>query len=280
MFFVENNGVRLHCATLGSGPAIVLCHGLVFGSMATWYFSVAAKLAQRYRVILFDKRGHGKSDMTASGYDIDTLASDLAAVIEHTVPRGEDVTVMGHSYGALVALRYTLSRKRRLRDLILVDAPLPASRYVFPSLAGITSPETLSTQLSALLPPNLPSSSRRLGRMRERLQTLLLDSSLRADVAAAGDIIDAELCRLDTHTLCVYGRDSDCAEVGHRLGRILPYARLEWIDCGHYIIEEAPQELLRVIDAYLIRRQRTEERKRQLLEHPSPLARALAVGAN
>ena len=251
MFFVESNGVRLHCVTLGSGPAIVLCHGLVFGSMASWYFSVAAKLAQHYRVIMFDKRGHGKSDMAIAGYDIDTLASDLSAVIEHTVPRGEEVTVIGHSYGALVALRYAFSRKRRLRDLILVDAPLPASRYVFPSFAKITSLEGLETHLSTLLPPNLSTSSRRVVRIRDRLETLLLNSSLRADVASAGDIIDAELRRLDTPTLCIYGRQSDCAEVGLRLGKILPRAKLEWIECGHYILEEAPQELLRVIETYL-----------------------------
>ncbi len=251
MFYVDNKGVRLHCVTLGSGPSIVLCHGLVFGSMASWYFSVAAKLAQHFRVIMFDKRGHGKSDMAIAGYDIDTLADDLSAVIEHTVPLDEDVTIIGHSYGALVALRYTLGRTRHVRDLILVDAPLPASRYVFPSFAKITSREGLETHLQALLPPNLSSSSRRVGRIKERLETLLLNSSLRADVESAGDIIDTELRRLDIPTLCIYGRHSDCAEVGLRLGKILPRAKLEWIECGHYILEEAPQELLRLIENHL-----------------------------
>jgi pimeloyl-ACP methyl ester carboxylesterase len=254
VFFIERNGVKLHCAEMGSGPTVVLCHGLVFGSMASWYFSVAAKLAQRYRVVMFDKRGHGKSDMTASGYDLPTLVEDLAAVIEHTVPRGEPVTVMGHSYGALVALHYALQRKRPIRDLILIDAPLPASRYVLPSLEGITSREELSAHLPALLNSTLAVNSRRFGRMKERLEYLLLDSSLRADVAAAGDIPDAELRNLATHTLCVYGRHSDCAAAGKRLGEKLPCVQLEWIDCGHYIMQEAPQELLHVIDAYMIKR--------------------------
>lgn len=281
MFFVENNGVRLHCVTLGSGPSIVLCHGLVFGSMASWYFSVAAKLAQRYRVIMFDKRGHGKSDMASAGYDVDTLASDLAAVVEHTVPRGEAVTVIGHSYGALVALRYALSRKRVVRDLILVDAPLPASRYVFPSFAKITSREGFEAHLASLLPPNLSSSSRRSGRVKERLEALLLNSSLRTDVAAAGDIIDAELRRLDTPTLCIYGRHSDCAEVGLRLGKILPRAKLEWIECGHYILEEAPQELLRIIETYLsndgwpLIEHRQVERRKMVANGPSIIDRRI-----
>lgn len=272
MFYVENNGVRLHCATLGNGPAIVLCHGLIFGSMASWYFSVAAKLAQRYRVVLFDMRGHGKSDLTASGYDVDTLASDLSAVIEHTVPRGDDVRIVGHSYGALVALRYALQRKRHLRDLILVDAPLPAARYVYPSIADIDSPELLDDCLSRDA-DNARLGSRRRERMRDRLETLLLKSSLREDVAAAGDISDAALRRFDTSTLCIYGRHSDCADVGKRLGEILPYAQLEWIDCGHYIIEEAPQTLLHTIEAYLIRRERPFIERRQLVANGTYIER-------
>lgn len=267
MFFVNNNGVQLHCAEMGSGPTVVLCHGLVFGSMASWYFSVAAKLAQYYRVVMFDKRGHGKSDMAASGYDLATLVDDLSAVIDHTVPRGEPVTVMGHSYGALVALHYALQRKRPIRDLILIDAPLPASRYVLPSLEHITTKEELNAHLPALLNSSVPAKSRRFERMKERLEYLLLESSLRADVAAAGDIADTELRNLATHTLCVYGRHSDCAAAGKRLGEKLPCVQLEWIDCGHYIMQEAPQELLSIIDAYMLQRH-----KRPLLERRKMVA--------
>jgi pimeloyl-ACP methyl ester carboxylesterase len=265
VFFIDQNGVRLHCAEMGSGPTVVLCHGLVFGSMASWYFSVAAKLAQRYRVVMFDKRGHGKSDMPASGYDLPTLVDDLSAVIDHTVLRDEPVTLIGHSYGALVALHYALQRKRRIRDLILIDAPLPASRYVFPSLSGITSKEILHAHLPALLHGCVPTHSRRLARVKERLEFLLINSSLRADVAAAGDIADSELRNLATHTLCIYGRQSDCADAGKRLAENLPHAQLAWIDSGHYILEEAPQKLLGIIEAYLLQRERPVERRKTVV---------------
>lgn len=39
MTMLETNGVRLNCQPLGSGPLLVMCHGLVFGSIATWYFT-------------------------------------------------------------------------------------------------------------------------------------------------------------------------------------------------------------------------------------------------
>jgi pimeloyl-ACP methyl ester carboxylesterase len=210
-------------------------------------------------------RGHGKSEITTTGYDLDTLAGDLAAVIDHTVPRGDDITVIGHSYGALTALRYALKRKRHVRDLILVDAPLPASRYVYPSLAGITSVEMLEAQLSLSHLSGANMHSRRRDRVRERLETLFLKSSLRADIATSDDISDTELRRFDTSTLCIYGRHSDCAQVGQRLGKILPYAQLSWIDCGHYIIEEAPQQLLQTIESYLLKRQRPFVERKKLV---------------
>lgn len=250
MFFVENNGVRLHCASMGSGPTLVLCHGLVFGSMASWYFSIATKLAQHYLVILFDLRGHGKSDVTATGYDLATMAGDLNAVINHAVPSGESVTLIGHSFGALLALRYTLDTPRKVNRLVLVDAPLPASRYILPSIADTTSLEMLLEQLPTPR-SQVTNGVRRANRMRERLQYLLLHSSLRADVAAMGDIDDIELRRLGIPVLCVYGRLSDCTAAGERLVMQLPLAQLHWLNCGHYILEEAPQELLRVLTSFL-----------------------------
>lgn len=126
-------------------------HGLVFGSIATWYFTAAAKLATRFNVVMYDQRGHGKSDLTASGYDLNTLASDLEGVVDH-YRQSSDVSgfaLVGHSYGALVALTYALRFPARVSRLVLIDAPLPASRYVYPSMAGV---ETVARRWSAAFP--------------------------------------------------------------------------------------------------------------------------------
>lgn len=252
MAFVDCNGVRLHTQTLGQGPLLVMCHGLVLGSLATWYFSAAAALAQRHRVLLFDQRGHGKSAWPATGYDPQTLSEDLAALIDlHSPAPDQKVLLVGHSYGALAALRYALNHPERVEKLVLVDAPLPASQYVYPSLQGIATVDALLERFPPLLQQQLEQGSRSVRRLRERLEFLLLHSSLVADVANAVDIPDEQLAALKLPVLCVYGRHSDCLAAGERLARVLPDARLQVLECGHYVPVEVPEAMTNALLDFL-----------------------------
>lgn len=253
MTMLETNGVRLNCQPLGSGPLLVMCHGLVFGSIATWYFTAAAKLATRFHVVLYDQRGHGKSDLMASGYDLETQASDLAGLVEHYQSSNlyEKVTLVGHSYGALIAMHYALRYPERVAKLVLIDAPLPASRYVYPSMAGVDSREALERCFPTNIRQKMMQGSRSAQRLQERMDYLFLQSTLRADVAAAHDVEDEMLRRLTMPVLCLYGRDSDCLAAGERLARVLPDARLEVLPCGHFIPVEAPEAMTSHLDAFL-----------------------------
>jgi non-heme chloroperoxidase len=69
-----------------------------------WAYQVADLSDQGLRCIACDRRGHGRSDVPAGGYDMDTLADDLAAVIEQLDLR--DVVLVGHSMGCGEILRY------------------------------------------------------------------------------------------------------------------------------------------------------------------------------
>src|SRR5207253_4640842 len=72
---VKVDGAELHVEdTGGSGPAIAFSHGLLW-STTMWRFQIAA-FRDAYRCIAWDHRGQGKSEVTASGYDMDTLAQD------------------------------------------------------------------------------------------------------------------------------------------------------------------------------------------------------------
>lgn len=253
MALIQANGVRLNCQQLGEGPLLVMCHGLVFGSIATWYFTAAAKLATRFSVVLYDQRGHGKSEVTAAGYDLDTLAADLQAVIEH-YRRPDDangVVLVGHSYGALVALNYALRFSGQVAKLALVDAPLPAKRYVYPSMSGVDSREALERCFPEKVRQKMMQGSRSASRLQERMDFLFLKSTLRQDVATADDIDDERLRLLTMPTLCLYGRDSDCLAAGERLARVMPNARLELLDCGHFIPIEAPEAMTQALDGFL-----------------------------
>lgn len=248
---ISVNGLSLCCQKLGTGAPLVMSHGLVFGSMATWYFTAAAALAARYSVILYDQRGHGKSDLSETGYDLATLSADLDQVVQHYVDGQEAITLVGYSYGALLSLHYALQHPQRIARLVLIDAPLPASRFIYPSLANIQTEADLQGYLSESMRQKLARGDRAARRLQERLNFLFLRSTLRQDVAVARDIADADLQKLTMPVLCLYGRHSDCLSAGERLARVLPNAQLRLLECGHDIPQDLPAEMTRELEQFL-----------------------------
>jgi pimeloyl-ACP methyl ester carboxylesterase len=239
----------LSSLTLGQQgkPAAVLVHGLLFGNMATWYTSLAAQLAETHRVVLYDQRGHGDSPLAPTGYDMRTQVEDLQAVLSHH-GMADPVDVVGHSMGAVIALQFALRHPERIRRLVLVDAPLPLDRHVLPELLAVDRPEVLAGYIGER---QQKGTERRLARIHRRLEGLFFRSSLVDDLSAEPEISDATIARLTPPTLLVYGRNSECLETGQHLSSLLPDARLELLDCGHYVIEEAPAELRQLVIPFL-----------------------------
>ena len=92
-FFDTRDGTRLAYEDYGSGPPVVLVAGWVLNA-GMWEYQVPCFLERGYRCVLPDRRGHGRSDRPPGGYDIDTRADDLAALIEHLDLR--EVTLVAH----------------------------------------------------------------------------------------------------------------------------------------------------------------------------------------
>lgn len=125
------NGARINFVQLCEGDGeredLVLIHGLA-ANMAFWYFKYACELAKLFRVTVFDMRGHGRSEMTASGYRPDQLADDLANLLDQL---GIGSThLMAHSFGGVVALRFALQHRERVRSLVLADTHIGAARRI------------------------------------------------------------------------------------------------------------------------------------------------------
>jgi non-heme chloroperoxidase len=89
--------------TGGSGRAVVLTHAWPLNA-DVWDYQAAALAKAGYRVVTYDRRGFGRSSQPASGYDFDTFADDLAAVIAETGVR--DATLAGYSMGGGEVVRY------------------------------------------------------------------------------------------------------------------------------------------------------------------------------
>jgi len=89
-----------------------------------WEYQIADLAGHGLRCLAYDRRGHGRSDEPGTGYEFDTLADDLAAVIEQLDLR--DVTLVGHSMGCAEIVRY-LSRQpaHRVARAVLVSTITP-----------------------------------------------------------------------------------------------------------------------------------------------------------
>jgi pimeloyl-ACP methyl ester carboxylesterase len=113
-------GVKLHTETFGAGPAVLLCHG--FGGSARNFRLQARALEARFRVTLFDLRGHARSPAPsgAAQYRLDALLADIAELV---AAAGSPIILGGLSLGAKLALDYALREPTRVRALVLASYP-------------------------------------------------------------------------------------------------------------------------------------------------------------
>ena len=134
--------VRLHVEDSGgTGRPVILIHGWPL-SADSWKAQVPVLRDAGYRVIAYDRRGFGRSDKPADGYDYDTLAADLAGLIEERDLK--DVSLVGFSMGGGEVARYIGNHgEDRLHSVVFASAVPP---YL---LKGDDNPEGPLTQAAA-----------------------------------------------------------------------------------------------------------------------------------
>jgi non-heme chloroperoxidase len=100
----NSSDIKLHYTDRGAGKPIVLIHGYPLDG-TTWERQERVLLEQGYRVITYDRRGFGQSSRPSTGYDYDTFAADLKALLDH-LACDEDVVLIGFSMGTGEVTRY------------------------------------------------------------------------------------------------------------------------------------------------------------------------------
>ena len=121
--YAENNGVKIHYASLGEGPLVVMIHGFP-DFWYTWRDQMAA-LSSDFRVVAVDLRGYNKSDkpIGVAAYAMPHHVADIAAVIAHL---GEDqAVIVGHDWGGAVAWSFALTRPAMTDRLVILNLPHP-----------------------------------------------------------------------------------------------------------------------------------------------------------
>src|SRR5882757_7626651 len=152
MAIVDTGDIKLHVQRLGprdGRPAtatVVLLHGLLTDSLASYYFTVAPGFAAAGAdVIMYDLRGHGRSARPATGYTLDTFVDDLDALLDRLEVTGP-IHLVGNSFGGTISFGYALRHPERVASLTVIESE-PATEAWAAKLGGLL--DRVRNQLAA-----------------------------------------------------------------------------------------------------------------------------------
>ncbi len=119
--FADSNGVKIHYATLGKGPLVVMIHGFP-DYWYTWRHQMES-LAEDHQVVAIDMRGYNKSDKPKGKeqYDMKFLIGDVLSVVKHF--KKEKATIVGHDWGGAVAWGVAMAAPQVCDKLIILNLP-------------------------------------------------------------------------------------------------------------------------------------------------------------
>ena len=233
-------GQKIHYVEAGSGPVVVLLHGLG-GNTTNWAFTVPA-LAAKYRVIVPDQIGHGQSAKPFINYRMGTYTDFLDKFLDEL--KVERATLVGNSMGGWIAALYTLQKPARVERLVLVDAAgfKPPPDLDLAALSGL-NPSTRAgmRQLASLVFHNkLFTSDAAIDLMLTQRMSAgdgYTIQSLVESIHRGEDMLDGRLSAIKAPTLIVWGREdglTPLAREGEKFKKEMPAAQLLVFDeCGH-----------------------------------------------
>ena len=241
-------GQKIHYVEAGSGPTVILLHGLG-GSTQVWQFNIAA-LAEKYHVVVPDQLGFGKSDKPLVNYRIRTYVDFLDQFCKQL--KIERATLIGNSMGGWIAAMFTAAFPDRVDKLVLVDA------------AGYAPPKDFDTRTIYGLNPTTREGMKVLVAKvfyNKAFQTdAAIDLAMAARLAAGDgytinsitesiirgeDYLDNVVKTIKRPTLIVWGREDGLLALadGERFNKDIAGSKLIVFDqCGHAPNIEKPGE--------------------------------------
>jgi 2-hydroxy-6-oxonona-2,4-dienedioate hydrolase len=242
-------GFKIHYLEAGSGPTLILLHGLG-GNSGNWSFNIGP-LSRKYRVIVPDQIGFGRSDKPLIEYRVETYVDFLDKFMSEL--KISKASLVGNSMGGWVAAAYTIEHPEKVEALVLADS------------AGFALPKDFDSKLLYSLNPSTRVQTRAILEL-VFYNKVLFSSEAAVDVALtqrmnAGDgytiskivesmirgedVLDNRLGKITQPTLIIWGRQDGLLKLseGERLQREIPKAKLIVFDqCGHAPMAEKAGE--------------------------------------
>ena len=250
-------GTKIHYVEAGSGPVVILLHGLG-GSTQNWALNIPV-LAQKFRVIVPDQIGFGKSDKPFINYRVGTYVDYLDQFCKQL--KIDRASLVGNSMGGWVAAAYTIAFPGRVERLVLVDAAgyAPPANFDYRILYGL-NPSTREgmKQIAARVFYNKIFLSDAFIDQAMALRITAGDgytiNSLIESITRGEDFVDNGVKSIKQPTLVVWGRQDGLTPLsdGERFKKEIPNSTLLVIDqCGHVPQFEKASEFNAAVSKFL-----------------------------
>lgn len=259
MAFVLANSLRFHVQRLPATaeaarpdrPVVVFLHGLAVDNLSSFYCPLAVPVARAgHEAVLYDLRGHGRTERPAAGYDSGTAVRDLFALLGALGLGERPVHLVGNSYGGTLALHAALVRPGLVTGLTLLEPPLGGSW-----VEGMV--DTLSAAALSLEDSPVPAELRSLRLRKAANLTAIADDLLNRttlidDMAAGRTFGPADYARLQCPLLVVCGEHSELVPGARELALHAPQGALRILPgLGHDVLKETSGVLREAVLAHL-----------------------------
>jgi pimeloyl-ACP methyl ester carboxylesterase len=233
---VRANGVelRVNRYRVGAGgdrPVVVFVHGLGIVDHSGLAFTLGMPLATDAEAILYALRGHGHSQVMASGYRVADHVADLIALLDELGVR-VPVHMVGCSYGGAVAVAAAARHPGRVASLFLLDPVLPVAGWAERVLVMLEPAATRLADDYTVEDVQLALggvSRRKAAAVAQRAERLLVHTTILDDVRSEGPLDRREFARVRCPVTAVYGDRSEMLPLADALPLLVPRARVHLI---------------------------------------------------
>lgn len=250
---------QIHFLQEGHGPTVVLSHAL--GCDLSMWDGVAAALRDRYTVLRYDHRGHGRTPASRGAFTMDDLAEDAAKLIEAECEG--PVHFVGLSMGGMTAQALGARRPGLVRSLAIANSAMH-----YPEAARAMWQARVDTVLEQGVPPIAEGALQRwftpafredatrgralVGQLRDVLERTDAPAYAAACLAVAGIDLAAGNARITCPTLVIAGGLDEATPpaMSEAIAQSIPGARLQQLDAAHLSAVEQPEAFAALLTAF------------------------------
>jgi pimeloyl-ACP methyl ester carboxylesterase len=259
MPYLEANGLRVHYQRPGHGTEpVVMIHGMLVDNLSSLYYTTAPAVGDMMDVLLYDLRGHGRSERPETGYGLDVAVDDLFTILD-TLGIDAPVHILGNSYGGTIGLAAAHARSERVAGLVLIEAHFSVEGWGEElakdiELAGFgLDADDMQKWLDA-------HAGRKINKLADQALDLIGKTSLVSDLRSVTALQPDDFRGIDCPVLAIYGEYSDVIDRAHDLEALLPRCEMNiMMDCSHSALMEATLTVRDLVRDWFARLQAGQE---------------------